>query len=876
MQKVIVNERYLDYKCIVPGKINILKSICGTGKTTAVKTFLEEQPILQRLLVPTFRRSLCSFLCSQFPNVANYLTCHEQRIDCNDYPRICISPESFYRYRDVNGDLLCPDVIIWDEFCSFLEHIVNTTTIKGYQRSYFIDNISRFFQNPNVTIIICDAYFEEDLDLQIIESMAGSYDRIRFVHNRYYQKKYKVYSYRKIGASEWKKRYFTEVLDISKKTYVFSNSKSLVEGLEKEYVDIKMEKMVELGNLFVDYEDLHQIVTADSCDREKEVFSSNPDDSWEGRIFMVSPTIQAGVSHTKLWFNRAFGFAIHGSSSVLSFCQQMARVRNLVDHEIHIMFPPDVKDIDEDFNVDQVWNNLAKYEKWTNFKVQELMEMEVIPYRDRNVNRPITKSILNNILVRSLYNKAKEKRSFYGEFVRYTQYDWYETKEVDVVMEFGENADNQVKYMRNIMNTFEQAKKFRLNYWENLISFNWDGSWPDDDWLAHNKGGCFEKWVEFCDEWNVFGVLGSVRRLNLPVFNTKRVSLFATKFCQKESQSNFHKLMVVPIHKLIDSDSLENRYNTYQFKGLVKSAISCIFGCYGIFNYEIEKNVVPGELNFLDNSTCSVISRGLPVYFVANEERLNNIDTFDSLCEELSRSYPLLVSEFNLKLNTAIPFWIKEKIICTAALKCLRKILDACLKHVGLERSKSPRNSLKETSVHNERIRTLNTTILDKKKKIHIRITVRSYNILNVHERIMMSLLKTFKKLPTTHPNNFVPDPFELLVFERAPQQITSLDLVQNDKLFSVLMKTWPPREELITFDWVEDCLIWAEKSKHYMQMTNADNVLDRFDYWNPMRSLDKLSEPLPEFFTRRSNPIREYQLRLPLRKWDDYPGNFE
>lgn len=884
MQVVNINQRYLDANIIERGKINIVKSLCNTGKTTAVDSFLQTLDVETKLLVPTFRRSLCNFLCTVFKDVANYITCKEQRIDCRSYPRICISPESFCRYRDENGDIVKPDVIIWDEFCSFLEHIVNPVTITGYQRSYFINIMSLFFQCEDITIIICDAYFDEDLDLQIIDAMAGGSGRIKLIKNQYFDRKIKLYNWQALGATEWKKRYFEEANNLDNKTFLFSNCKGLLQGLDREYIEMKIKSGTH--NALPDsYVDDSEIVTADMANEKKEEYSMYPNLTWSHRRFGISPTIQAGVSNTTLHFNRGFGFAIQGSGSVLAFCQQMQRVRNLKDMELHIYFPPDIqhpKDFEEDLRVENIWADIEKYEKFVNFRVAELLEVEMIKEKDRVTVRPVVKSVLNNILVRYLYNKVREKISFFKSFQRYTEFDWYD---IHCVTEFPQYTDARLLYMRNIMNTFEAAKAFKATYWENWQGFGWNGAWPGEEVLAAHKGNFFNKWLDFCDEWNVFGPLGNIRDLDNPHLRVERLAIFS-KYCEPLHQSRFYSLICQPNHELIDSDSMENKYNSFQFSAQVFSVIACVFGCYGIFSFNVEKIEHIGIDSFFNNNNYNMTAEDLPIYFVARETRLNNPDIFTVLCQELERSYGLIIREFNLKFPAqTIPIWITQRLCCTKAITFLRKLLDGCLKYLGLERDKKMRSELRDPSVHTDNIKLFNRNEPDKKKHLNHRLRLKIYNIKNVHERIVLCLLKLMKKdhrFPV-HPNGFLPDPFDLINFDKCPKAIPEFSEPKNRVYFEgreefivathshlKLSKIWP----LKTFNaqYYDDARKWGDSKSHGLTMTWHGNVLDRFCYWNPIYGLTKMAEDLPTFFTCRENILREFADKLPLRKWHDYP----
>lgn len=877
MERIIVNQRYLTKENIKPFKINILKSLCGTGKTTAIKEYLKDLPTNTSIIAPTFRRSLCSFLKGTFDDVVSYLDCHTKMINPRDFPRVCISPESFWRYRDEEGNCPFPGVLIWDEFCSFLEHIINTTTIKGEQRSYFINMMCLILQNPCVTVIICDAYFEDD-DLQLVQLMAQSPDRIVFTENRYCEKKTKIYTYECVGVTEWKKKFFHSALNTSEKLYVFSNSKSTVQGLEQEYSELKFKKF---GMMMDDHDsDLRMVLSADSSEDQKELHSSNPDISWEEkRIFYVTPTIQAGVSFTKHHFHKSFGLAIHGSGSVLGFLQQLARPRNLIDAEIHMCFPSPInakKDLrEEEININNIWNNLSKWESWTNMRITELLDKKLIAEKDRIVIRPDTKSVLNNILVRCLYFKVLQKINFKAELLRLVKNDWYE-----VIMllpdELPVYEDNTIDYMTNIMMTIEKSKLYQTSFWENIMSL-WDGRWPGDEWLKENKGGAFCQFIEFANEWGIFGVLGDITSLKEPFFDRVKFANFASKFATPQSQKRFHDFILRSNFELIDRDSSELRFNSYEFDGIFLSTMSLIFGAYHLYPVFLEK--VPGsveQINYLDNDVYTFNGDPFPLTFEMKELNLNNEEVFERICNELNRSYAHIILKMDLKMISQVkPRWLIHKKITQRALADLRKICSGFLKYIGLVRVKKPKDSIKAPVFFADRIRALNAQITDKKEKYKRRLNFNTYTVQNTKERIMLSMCKLFKKNPRgiLHPNNIVPDPFNLLDFRKVPKDLD--DIPEN--LQSIypkfnLLKFWPIRDEFLTTEWIENTKIWGDESRQFVLMTHEDNILDRFDYWNPMMFQHQFEDPLPKFYVQPGNAAKAIRLGLPLRLWPDNP----
>lgn len=882
MERVIINQRFLDKNLILNNlnKIIILQSICGTGKSTCISTALQEPQFnMAKVIIPTFRRTLCDFLKGLILNTASYLDCHQQKIYQEDYPRICISPESFYRYesRDYPGSILHPEFVIWDEFCSFIEHLCNPATLKGKERSNFISKMECMFKNPSTTVVICDAYFREEIDLQIVEMMAGGLDRIVYIKNEYYEKKTSLYCYNcfQDGAKEWKKMLFHNIMDNSKNIFMFSNCKSAVQGIEKELVDFKNAEINLNDEIYETQDDRRMIISSDSSDNTKKLYSTNPDEVWDKkRVLYVTPTIQAGVGFSKEHFHKSFGFAIQGSGSVLGFLQQLARVRNLIESEVHVWLPSALKctslERDEEFNINTIWRNFEAYDNWTNSAVSKFVEFEFIKEPNRTVWNINTKSVLNSIFVRYIYLKVRQKIDFIGELKRYIEFDWYDYK----MPWFGDFDDPKLIYMKNIMFTFKEAKNFRLDSWSNVIG-SWDGRWLGDDWLKENKGSFFEKFVEFSNDWGIFGILGNLTDLKDPFFNVPNLAKFGSIFSNPGQQKRFHDLVFTRNCETLLEDIQESRFNTFQFDALLYHGISALLGCLGVFPYRVVDLQSPGEIAYSVMKVIELVTFPLPLRFVIREDNLNNADTFLFLCQILKWNdcWSHLITTLEVKCLTKWPLWLQENRVSARALADLRKITGGILRFIGLEKEKKiPEESQKLTVFFANR----NNAYLFRKPKdggkvnYQRRVGFNRYPIKYFTERAMISVCKLMKNNPrrSAHPNHVTPDPFNLLDFRKIPTDF------EKPPYYPVLtdFKFWPVKDELATEEWAEGVRYWGRFNIQYSVLTHSGNLLDRLDYWDPVRTPHQFHDDLPIYYTDGGNAAKEIMRRLPLRAWSDNP----
>lgn len=841
---------FLPEDCIKKNMINILQSPCGTGKTTAIDSFLRSLPTETSITVITFRKSLSSYM-SELLDLTDYQKVKEKFISCSNYPRIAVSIESFWRYREVDEGFKIPDVFIIDELCSLFEHITNTSTLVGRQRDYFVKCAKFIFANPSSTSILCDAYFDDD-DFQIVRSINGfSTDRIRYVKNTYKSNPKKVYYY--TNPKEWKEQLFSTIMNPEKNLYVFSNSKRILEGLEFEYSKLRYPDD-EAGLTMYEDGDRRRILTSDSSNEDKDHYSSQPDEYWPtNRVIWSSPTMQAGVSMMKLHFHQSFGYGIGGTSSPLALLQQLARVRKLVDEEVHLLVPKDLAKVPNhvlelELDPENIKKNIDYLDTWTNSRVQALIERETIVVGDYIRSDVVNHSILNDILIRHLRNKARAKISFLSEIRRLTANDNIELVESDKLPEITGPIPNLTNINQTVINSTDHKN-------QRFDDGIWDGTWNFD--LEDPQQPAYMKTAySFIRSWNVLGFMGDIQDYEGLVFNPKKFAKFVTVYCNREQQKHFDDLFLVNTFKHMEKDALDGKFNSYRFDGVFHSAIAAIFHSYGLFSITKNEPIFPV---LSDDITSNAVLDVIPGHFRLIEARLNYKARFVLLCKELKRSWSILIEKLGLTkiLSQTVPIWVEYSYICTKALVDLRKIVDRALGFIGLERVKKPlcesRPSCEATNFGIVLPGTTTTQTNKKKKKAESRIRVKEYRVKHCRKRFMLMILKLFKNEEANeggfyHPNYPIEDPFKLLDYENTAN----------------VTQTWKrTSEKSVDRKEAEQSRLsrnyWKEKS------TTLDNVLDRIEFWNPTdaKRMEKCFNhgQLPAIFWDPKEPRRKAML---------------
>lgn len=906
MQNVDINVRYLPNDIIQRGMVNIVCSPVGTGKTTMYVNHLLQNPD-SSVMSFVFRRSLGQFLEAQLPDMKSYTDQARfppgKKINPLENPRIIISPESLSRYGMDNSSgagFPVPRELFIDEICSLFEHIVNKSTIDGHRRSRFIQKLKLLFNSPMTTVVCCDAYIQ-DSDMDIIKLLCEDHSRIRFIKNRFTQASKKIILYN--DPTVWKTAYYYHAMNKEKKIFLFSNCKSTLRGLDQGYHKMQYPGADPLSSSQNLIDDRRIIICSDSSNEDKEQYSSQPDDTWSlNRILSISPTVQAGVSFMKEHFDVAFGFAIPRSGSVLSFLQQMGRVRNLRENTIHLYLPKDFDTrkiptnfLDDEISSAIVRQNFSRYANFVDRCMRDLADANLFIDSDGWLveNFQMQNSILNEILIRYIVNRAKQKLSFRSVFTEYIANDWYTVEPNDPFFDYG------VDYTENIMVTNRvDAKEFAEKFWK---SETWDGEWEHSlairdhgNGNEESVGGRIGKFAEFAEKWNIFGALGPLSKLERPVLNKDRLAELEPTIFVRESQYRFEELFLHDWTKRMKLDFSENRpyQQDYRNKCVTFNAISLLFHAYRLFPAISDQIIIPGQLNFRDSNFWQTVA-DVPKEFIVMENFLNTKSVFESLCKALNRDYAIVANELNWRgLHQVKPVWLTTRVFSTKAKSEMMAMLDAALKYVGLKREFSKHPDVPAFKPN------LYTCGEDETRK-KMRINLQTYRILNCKERIMLLMCRLFKRgVPggVEHPNYVAPDPFNLLVWDRVPRKVLeSLAPLARNEVRILRRSTipiteerqleidldscygnyhfWPIKQLYMCKDWITQMKSsWGKIPNQIRNLTTLENVLDRFDYWNPRVTPTLHHQPLPPAFTSAQLQFESISTSVPFRLLDSNP----
>ena len=295
-----------------------MKMFKTTNNVKKVKGILEENPN-SRIILCSFRRTFSFEAKRSYPDFTHYENIEKKTFSLAEYSQIIIQLESLHRI-DVAGsyrkespsvDLLILDEIesIWSQFSS------------SNHRDYIsVVNIFVWIFANSKEIIIMDAHISqrtknllkilaEDEPFYYINTFNPSRDiRYTFSHN----------------ANDWIPLLGRDTEE-GKNIMIFTNTIKFAKKIEQYLKILKIQE--------------HQIMTysSETLESIKREHFSNVDDYWSRyRIVICTPTVTAGVSFGKKYFDVVYGYFVDSSCNVYTCMQMIGRVRNIKDNLINI------------------------------------------------------------------------------------------------------------------------------------------------------------------------------------------------------------------------------------------------------------------------------------------------------------------------------------------------------------------------------------------------------------------------------------------------------------------------------------------------------------------------------------------------------------
>lgn len=746
-----IHSRYLNsMNCVIEvGKINIIKSLTGTGKTTLLSSFINSNQTFKCLAL-SHRRTLAMFLSEKLQFI-NYMNVDiESLITASNY-KIVVSMESLYRYKKNDGAIPIPDLLILDEFCSIIEHY-SSSTMNRAKRSLFTEIICHFIRNQKTTVVISDAYFT-DRDLDMVRFIAeGANKKIVLTDNTFREsvKQCRIYRDSRSFHDDIMKDLMSCISEEPKRLYICSNSKEQLLGLYscfKKEIENKAspEQLAEILEKTA-------IICAETTDEQKEFFSYDLGQSWSttDRIF-CTPTITAGVSFDELHFHKVYGIATNNSTSPRSFLQQLNRVRNTILNKTCVLIPNDIGGNENEDKIDffTVLNDFSLVKAWIGKVYNDVINIRYEEKDDCLVPVIVRNDINNKLIINNIVNTINYRANFGYELMNILESDWFEIKEV---------GDTSNSHMATVYRkSSRQYKREQLaNQAVNPDSHN-TMVLPEQRKCAATQESIINKVLTF---YNMFPTIPLHYRTGYKLYR-KKTSAFINRF-DINKHERFEQILLLRDVKVLltDEGAQENLLDPISITHL-RNVILKLLYFSGVLKKEDlfmprkiqgewKKEFNPSELEIHENSQIFTsfyiykINEDLQTreFFIDEEViRDNWNDFFDTY------KYNENVLRSVIKTSVIKSPYDQKSISNSTKLVC------SLLSYMGINMSIDLDKKKKPVSV---------TNIRHNKKRLRL----RRYKLYDINDRFFLSLLRYMSKpdddIETTYLLNVIEDPYQL------------------------------------------------------------------------------------------------------------------
>lgn len=276
-----------------------IKANMGVGKTTNLPLLINQ---FKKVVILSFRISLDQQYVNNFEGFTLYSDIPGYEYDTNIFNKIVIQVDSFNKIR---GNI---DLLILDEITYTMSQLVYSR-----KKNENYEAVKQYLSINNTKVILLDALLEND----ILEYMSIFNKNILYIENTY-----KKHSDKKIinYENDYGLFYDNIMHDIlhNKKIVIATNCKKDLDFLRFRITNkFKNKKQW----LFLD------------CDSDDKLNM----EKWKDLdILGYTPTISAGISFVEKHYDKIYGYFVNGSASAEIAVQQLFRVRNINDNEIHI------------------------------------------------------------------------------------------------------------------------------------------------------------------------------------------------------------------------------------------------------------------------------------------------------------------------------------------------------------------------------------------------------------------------------------------------------------------------------------------------------------------------------------------------------------
>jgi len=283
------------------GSVQAIRSPCGTGKTKAIVSCIDELQGAIPIVIVTYRKSLAGKLLNDLQKMGfkSYEEFKDDPHIC--YYRIIIQIDSLHKLTG-HYDILILDEITYT-FNHLFDFVKEKNTVAAILREYVI-------RTPYVVAL--DATLSEGT----IQFLKDNGRTVSIIDNQY-----KSLSNSKLALLQYKEMVVNEItnrLSRGEKLYLCTNSKKFAD------------------TLFAMFSGKYRVAIYSSDSKHSSINGVKEEDWKNFDLVIVTPTVEVGISVEYKHFNATFGYFTSRSSNAYSAFQQMQRVRNLSDSTYYL------------------------------------------------------------------------------------------------------------------------------------------------------------------------------------------------------------------------------------------------------------------------------------------------------------------------------------------------------------------------------------------------------------------------------------------------------------------------------------------------------------------------------------------------------------
>lgn len=460
------------------GGVYLVSSTMGSGKTTAVKGLISEKRP-KRILWISMRLTFSMSLSETGDGPLSGFQCYKYfttKEGIRTAEKLVISPESLWKLCQETEDgtqttLPYYDLVVVDEWNSFLLNIASSTLARDTRRTYCLEVMKHLILKGSKYVVLTDAFIGEQ-EVAFLRDIGLPSERLRFIYNSCFdcdQNRYLLYDPIH-SAGAWFDAIANRVDEGKKLVFVSTSREKLFGIIESQVAERRGGKGI-------------CILTGDSDMAEKQRICMDLNEVLTDYLYFgYTPTMTVGNSFdVEDWFDDIFVF-VTDTVALETLIQMMRRIRKTRSNNIHILYSTQTQythpfgylsmnetggEEEDEISLERLVKTLKNrgrkdsIVKEIKFYIQQKKNQTIsnmttiIPAKTKRLFKDVDPETLKKEREKVAYEKARKKKSKYVDLctsIYRTLDSIYNRKERIVEGDEEEDADFKLKaYIRSIL-----------------------------------------------------------------------------------------------------------------------------------------------------------------------------------------------------------------------------------------------------------------------------------------------------------------------------------------------------------------------------------------------------------------------------------------